>query len=83
MRDKRLYGPGHKEIHVGRVGATLDTGKISSQRDLYVVKNSDEPLLGVPAIKVLKLFGKIIDCHQYKKRLSKSIQKLGKIEKFI
>ena len=71
--NKRLSGPSHKEIHVGRVVATLDTGKFSSQQNLYVVKNLDEPLLGGPLIKTLKLLGKVDaindESHQYKKSL--------------
>ena len=53
--NEKLYGPGHKEIQVmGRVEAILDNGRISSQQDLYVVKNFDKPLLGGPATKALK-----------------------------
>ena len=37
------------------VKAMLDNGRISSQQDLYVVKNLDEPLLRGPAIKALKI----------------------------
>ena len=48
--NKKLCGPGHKEIQViGHVEAMLENGRISSQEDLYVVKNLDEPLLGGPA----------------------------------
>ena len=44
--NKKLYEPGHKEIQViGHVEAMLDNGRISSQQDLYVGKNLDEPLL--------------------------------------
>ena len=66
MTNKKLYGPGHKEIQViGRVEAMLDNGRISSQQDLYVVKIFDEPLLGGPAIKALKIFRKI-NAEKYK-----------------
>ena len=71
---------------MGRVEATLDTGKFSSQQDLYFVKNLDEPLLGRPAIKSMKLLGKINainnKSHQYKKdspRVFKGLEKLGKL----
>ena len=44
---------------IGRVEAILDNGIISSQQDIYVVKNLDELLLEGPAIKALKILGKI------------------------
>ena len=86
--NKKLYEPGHKEIQViGRVEAMLDNGRISSQQDLYVVKNLDEPLLGGPAVKALKILGKInainYESRRYKKKLFKSIQRPWKIGKRI
>ena len=81
--NKRLYGQGHKEIYVvGRVEATLDTGKISSQQDLYVVKILDEP-----AIKALNLLGKIKainnESHQYKKDFPRVFKGLGKLKNLL
>ena len=83
--NKKLYGPGHKEIQVIRhVEAMLDNGRISSQQDLYVVKNLDEPLLGEPAIKALKILGKIIainnESHQYSKDFPRVFKGLGKLK---
>ena len=85
---KKLYGPGHKEIQViGCVEVMLDNRRISTQQDQYVVKNLDEPRMGGPAIKALKILEKINainnESHRYKKTLSKSIQRPWKIEKRI
>ena len=81
---KKLYEPGRKEIQViGRVEAILDYGKISSKQDLYMVKNLKEPLLGGPAIKALKILGKINtinDSHRHEKEFPRVFEGLGKLE---
>ena len=62
----------------------LDNGRISPQQDLYVVKNLDEPLLGGPAIKALKILGKFNainnENHRYKQDFPRVFKKLGKLE---
>ena len=83
--NKKLYGPGHKEIHVmGHVEAMLDNGRISSPQDLYIGKILDEPLAGGPAFKALKILGKINaisnESHRYKKDFPTVFKGLGKLE---
>ena len=54
--DKKLFGPGQSKINVlGRICATMTIGEVSSDQDLYVVADLEEPLLGRPAIEALKL----------------------------
>ena len=82
--NKKFYGPGHKEIQViGRVEDILDYGEISLKQDLYVAKNLEEPLLGGPAIKALKIFGKINTINEsdrYEKEFPRVFKDLVKLK---
>ena len=83
-KNKKLNGPGHKEIQViGHVEAILDYGKISLKQDLYMVKKLEEPLLGWPAIKALKILGKINTINEsdrYEKEFPSVFKGFGKLE---
>ena len=63
----------------------LYNGRIFSQQDLYIVKNLDKPLLGGPAIKALRILGKINainnESHRYKKDFLRVFKGPGKLRK--
>ena len=57
---KRLYGPAHQSLNVlGQFCSTLSNGQASSVQTIFVVKDLQTNLLGLPAITALQLVSKI------------------------
>ena len=57
---KRLYGPAHQSLNVlGQFCSTLSNGQASSVQTIFVVKDLQTNLLGLPAITALQLASKI------------------------
>ena len=82
--DRKLFGPGQNKISViGSVHGTLAIGETSSEQELYVVGDLNEPLFGSPATETLKLTERVNSVDKdnvYKQEFPEHFTGLGRMK---
>ena len=81
---KRLSGPSHKVLPVkGQFKATISSGDLKVEEEIFVIRRLRKPLLGRPAIESLDLLRRVntIESKEnLKKQYPKLFSGLGKLE---
>ena len=74
---KILYGPGNQALNVaGQFDASLTHKGIQSHQTIFVVKGLKTNLLGLPALRALKLIARVDSVEQYDETIRRKYPKL-------